>query len=170
MPRVTNDVACLWHLAHMCTGKGAKELAVNIEDFVIDIYYHFRRSAKRKAQLIKHVSTRWLSLGKCLERTLNPWDCLESYFVSYFDLQDDPEADGQTNRETRLEKAFKSPVTRLYAMFVKCVMPVFDSYNPSVRGTTDSYVTSVYHSSVLFIADKIHSSTSNFFLRRLNPY
>ena len=45
MPRVTNDVACLWHLAHMCTGKGAKELAVNIEDFVIDIYYHFRRSA-----------------------------------------------------------------------------------------------------------------------------
>ena len=39
MPRVTNDVACLWHLAHMCTGKGAKELAVNIEDFVIHIYY-----------------------------------------------------------------------------------------------------------------------------------
>ena len=71
MPRVTNDVACLWHLAHMCTGKGAKELAVNIEDFVIDIYYHFRRSAKRKAQLIKHVSTRCLSLGKCLKEPLN---------------------------------------------------------------------------------------------------
>ena len=96
MPRVTNDVACLCHLAHMCTGKGTKELAVNIEDFVIDIYYHFRRSAKRKAQSIKHVSTRWPSLGKCLKRTLKQWDSLESYFLSYFDLQDDPEADGKT--------------------------------------------------------------------------
>ena len=126
------------HLAHMFTGKEAIELSVNIEDFVIDIYYHFRRNAKRKAQLIKHVSTRWPSLGKCLESTLKQWDCLESYFLSYFDLQDDPEADGQTNPETRLEKAFKSPVTKLYAMFVQCVIPVFDSYNPSVRGTTDA--------------------------------
>ena len=85
----------------MCTGKEAKELIVSIEDFVIGIYYHFRQSVKRKAQLIKHVSTRWPSLGKCLERTLKQWDCLESYFLSYFDLQDGPEGDGQTNRETR---------------------------------------------------------------------
>ena len=113
----------------MCTGKGAKELAVNIEDFVIDIYYHFRRSAKGKAQSIKHVSTRWLSLGKCLERTLKQWDSLESYFLSYFDLQDDPEADGKTNQETRLEKAFTTPLTKLHAMFVQSVMPVFDSFN-----------------------------------------
>ena len=78
------DVVCPCHLAHLCAGKGAKDLAVNIEDFVIDIYYNFRQSAKCKAQLrefmefnnnevrkvIKHLSTKWLSLGKCLERTL----------------------------------------------------------------------------------------------------
>ena len=29
-------------------GKGSKELSVNVEDSVIDIYYHFRRSVKRK--------------------------------------------------------------------------------------------------------------------------
>ena len=45
------DVSCHCHLAHLCAGKGAKELSVNIEDFVIDIYYHFPRSAKRKNQL-----------------------------------------------------------------------------------------------------------------------
>jgi hypothetical protein len=43
------DVGCPCHLAHLCAGKGAKELSVNIEDFVIDIYYNFRRSVKRKA-------------------------------------------------------------------------------------------------------------------------
>ena len=70
-------------------------------------------------------------VGKCLERTLNPWDCLESYFVSYFDLQlqDDPEAHGQTNRETRLVKAFTTPVTKLHAMFVQSFMPVFHRFN-----------------------------------------
>ena len=41
-------------------------------------------------KVIKHVSTRWLSLGKCIGRTLKQWESLESYFLSYFDLQVDP--------------------------------------------------------------------------------
>ena len=103
----TFDVGCPCHLAHLCAGKGAKELSVNVEDFVIDLYYHFRRSAKRKAQLreyiefnnnamrkiIKHVSTKWLSLGKSLEGTLKQWDSLESYFISLFDLDDNEESE-----------------------------------------------------------------------------
>ena len=40
------DIGCPCHLAHFCAGKGTKEISVNVEDFVIDIYYHFRRSAK----------------------------------------------------------------------------------------------------------------------------
>ena len=103
----TFDVGCPCHLAHVCAGKGTKELSVNVEDFVIDLYYHFRRSAKRKAQLreytefnnnamrkiIKHVSTKWLSLGKSLEGTLKQWDSLESYFISLFDLDDNEESE-----------------------------------------------------------------------------
>ena len=42
------DVGCPYHLAHLCAGKGAKEHSVNVEDFVIGIYYHFRSSEKRK--------------------------------------------------------------------------------------------------------------------------
>ena len=61
--------------------------SVNVENFVIDIDYYFCTSASRKNQLrefmnfnynevrkvIYHISTRWLSLGKCLERTLIQW-------------------------------------------------------------------------------------------------
>ena len=113
----TFDVGCPCHLAHVCAGKGAKELSVNVEDFVIDFYYHFRRSAKRKAKLreymefnkndvrknIKHVSTRWLSLGKSLEPTLKQWDFLESYFISLFHLDDNEESedDDKPSREKR---------------------------------------------------------------------
>ena len=81
------DVDCPGHLVHLCTGKGDKELSVNFEDFVIDIYHHFRRSAKRKSQprefmnfnnievkkVISNASTRWLILGRCLEKTLVQW-------------------------------------------------------------------------------------------------
>ena len=113
----TFDVGCPCHLAHLCAGKGAKELSVNVEDFVIDLYDHFRRSAKRKTQLreymefnnnavkkiIKHVSTRWLSRRKSLERTLKQWDSLESYFISLFDLDDNEESedDDKPSREKR---------------------------------------------------------------------
>ena len=140
------DVGCPCHVAHLCAGKGAKELSVNVEDFVIDTYYHFRRRVKRNAQLrdfmelnnnevrkvIKHVSTRWSSLGRCIERTLKQWDLFKVIF-SCFDLQDDLEAEDQTNdntkREKRLVKAFKDPITKLYAMFVQSVIPIFDSFN-----------------------------------------
>ena len=37
--------------------------------------------------------------------------------------------DDQPIREKRLVKAFKDPVTKLYAMFVQSVIPIFDSFN-----------------------------------------
>ena len=56
-------------------------------------------------KVIKHVSTRWLSLGKCLDRTLTQWDALKSYFISNFDLSDDAcdyeENDNTKSREKR---------------------------------------------------------------------
>ena len=84
--------------------KGSKG-SVNVEDFVIDIDYYFCTSANRKNQLrefmnfnnnevrkvIYHISTRWLSLGKCLERTLIQWNPLKSYFMSNFNLDDNPQ-------------------------------------------------------------------------------
>ena len=39
---------CLCHLAHFRAGKGDNRLSVNVENFVIDIYHNFRRSAKLK--------------------------------------------------------------------------------------------------------------------------
>ena len=77
--------------AYLFVEKGAKGFSVNVKDFVIDRYDHFRRSARRKNQLreflnfsnneakkvINHVSSRFLSLGRCLERCSGTlWDSL----------------------------------------------------------------------------------------------
>ena len=69
-------------------------------------------------KVIYHISTRWLSLGKCLERTLIQWYPLKSYFMSNFNLDDDPtenDPDEKPSREKRLVNAFKQSVSKLYA-------------------------------------------------------
>ena len=98
--------------------------SVNVEDYMIDIDCDFCTSAKRKNQfrelmnfnnnevrkLIYHISTGWLSLGKCLKRTLIQWYPLKSYFMSNFNLDDNPtenDPDEKPSREKRLVNAFK---------------------------------------------------------------
>lgn len=71
-------------------------MSIQVDDFVIDLFCHFKRSANRKTTLseymefpntevkevIKHVSTCWLSFVKSLKRPLMQWDALELYFLS----------------------------------------------------------------------------------------
>ena len=33
-------------------------------------------------QMIKHVNVRWLSIGRCVERTLQMYEALKGYFIS----------------------------------------------------------------------------------------
>ncbi|KAI4805505.1 hypothetical protein KUCAC02_010115 [Chaenocephalus aceratus] len=97
-------VGCPCHLSALAAKTGGKALqSFDVEDFIIDLYYHLDKSAKRKHQLreflvfndvvvrkiLKHVSTRWLSLHKCIERTLNLWEGLRSYILSTFDADED---------------------------------------------------------------------------------
>ena len=62
----------------------------------------------------------WLSLGKCLERTLN---AMGFFRIIFFDVQDDLEdtEDEKSNRENRLVKVLKNHITKLYSMFVQSI-------------------------------------------------
>lgn len=87
-------MGCSCHLLNLAAEKGAACLPVSIEEYLIDIYYYLEKSAKRKEKLknfqmlhnaecrkiLKHVSTRWLSLSRCLKRLLEQWHPLVSLF------------------------------------------------------------------------------------------
>ena len=117
-------------------------LSMQVDDFIIDLFYHFKRSVKRKATLreymeftntevkkiIKHVTTKWLSLGKSVGRTLMQWEALRSYFISEFE-EDDALDEENVTREVRLRRQFNDPFTKLYILFGQSVMPVFDQFN-----------------------------------------
>ena len=81
---------------------------------------NFNNNEIRK--VIKYISTRWLSLGKCFERTvIMQWDSLGSYFLFNFYLDNDTfenNPDEKPSREKRLANTFKQPVSKLYAMCV----------------------------------------------------
>ena len=96
-------IHCICHVAHLCAAHAAKKLPADIENFVIDLYYYFHRSSKRIEEykefqefcevepltILKHASTRWLSLHTSVCRIVQQWDALYSYFNSHEQLERD---------------------------------------------------------------------------------
>ena len=87
---------CSCHLSHLAASKGAdafsSETGFDIEDHEVDIYYYFRKSTKRKGvllefldfvdlewgEIIRYVSTRWLSLERCCDKEIKKYPTLHS--------------------------------------------------------------------------------------------
>uniref|UniRef100_H3A0E1 DUF4371 domain-containing protein n=1 Tax=Latimeria chalumnae TaxID=7897 RepID=H3A0E1_LATCH len=104
-------VGCACHLAHLAAKHGAKALSFDPQNFLVDVFCHFDKSAKRKKMLredisfcnetirkvLKHVSTRWLSMSRTLERVLEIWDGLRCYFLAHCD--DDTDEPGPSKRQ-----------------------------------------------------------------------
>ncbi|KAL1442126.1 hypothetical protein MTO96_046532 [Rhipicephalus appendiculatus] len=88
-------IGCACHLINLAAEKGAVCLPAKVDEVLVDIFYYLEKSAKRKEALrqfqeihdadfrkiLKHVPTRWLSLGKCLTRLLDQWKPLLSFFL-----------------------------------------------------------------------------------------
>ena len=100
----------------------------DVEDLVIDIASWFDKSTKQKAgllefcafcdttykKIVSHVSTRWLSLEKAINRILELYDSL----VNYFKSTSKPQA-----RFKRLQQRFSDPDNR----DISFISPVCDA-------------------------------------------
>ena len=113
-------VGCPCHIVHNTASKASDHFEVetgfDIEDMLVDIYYWFDKSTKRKNELlnfcefcdmeyrdiVKLVSVRWLSLECAVERTLKQYLALKSYFLSTEERQP---------WLTRLKALFTAPIT-----------------------------------------------------------
>ena len=91
LSRVLNEqpqvfsLGCICHLAALCAAAGLKALPVSIDNLLIDMFYHFKHSSKRvhefkeiladfsdiaPMRVLKHCTTRWLSLDRAVERLI----------------------------------------------------------------------------------------------------
>lgn len=119
------DLGCICHLTNLVTNAAVKTLLFKVDDLV-DIYYHFHYSAKRKEvlkefcdfpgtdaeKIVKHCTTRWLSLLREIAKTLKLFDALKSYFSSHKNFED-------KGRVQRVKKLPENPKTRLFLLFLK---------------------------------------------------
>ncbi|XP_060074370.1 zinc finger protein 862-like [Ylistrum balloti] len=130
------DLGCVCHLANLCTVAAVKTIPLPVEDLLIDIFYHFHHSAKRKeeykefldflniepAKILKHCSTRWLSLQRAVERTLHHWPALKSYFLSHEDVE-------KPGRVKRCADLLSNSEMLLYFHFLQFILPFLVEFN-----------------------------------------
>ena len=126
----TYFVGCSCHMVHITATKAAEsfeaETGFDAKDMLVDLYYWFDKSNKMKNEVsdycefcdvryrdvIKHVSTHWLSLEYAVQRTLQQYPALRCYFLSSCETQ---------ARFQRLQPLFVNPITEIYLMFYQVV-------------------------------------------------
>ena len=89
-------LGCPCHLINIAAQKAAQMLPVSVDSLLIDLFYYLEGSVNRKQRLVemqiqceeevskilKHVCTRWLSLGLCLPRLTSQWDTITKFVDS----------------------------------------------------------------------------------------
>lgn len=129
---------CPCHLAHLVASEANDaftELSgINIENIMIDLFYWFDKSSKRKGKLseyfefcdqeyqkvLKHISVRWLSLERCVDRVLKKLPSLKSYFQSEHFADE---------RFQRLDNAFSNPLFETVLQFHSASIQLFTHFN-----------------------------------------
>ena len=127
-------MGCACHLIHNIACHASESLqeatTFDVEDLCVDIFYWFDKSTKRKGvlkefrdfcdtnyrEVVRYISVRWLSLDKAVNRILQLYESLKSYFRS--------EAESQA-RFKRLLNLFEDPMTEVYLLFYQSVLPTF---------------------------------------------
>ena len=123
---------------------GADCLPLAVDQLLIDVYFYLDKSSKRQenlkqqqvlldietSKILKHGTTRWLSLGLCLPRLMNNWRALYKFF-----LKEETSADGSLAREKarKLRAIFQSPSKELYCLFLKEAIKVFEKVNKALQ-------------------------------------
>jgi hypothetical protein len=140
---------CPVHLIHIAAEKAHAQLPtipVKVDDALIETYYYLEKSYNRLGALdkwqvfyevdhktiLKHVKTRWLSIGICLDRILENWDALKQLFRDAVEAL--PVNDNNTeSRERRLLKFYRSPTNHLSCIFLRNAMKLFDTINTRLQ-------------------------------------
>ncbi|XP_070209689.1 protein FAM200C-like [Littorina saxatilis] len=132
---------CTLHMVHNAVKKGMKHLP-SIEEALIDIFYYFEKSSDRQQRfkgtqalydtgmqkLIKHVSTRWLSIGKALQRMIANWDALKDFFYNEKQSRGAASSSYAASKVDGILVFIRSPTNKLYSLFLAHTFKVFEPY------------------------------------------
>ena len=162
---------CVCHLIHIAAEKGAASLPFNISQLLVDVFYYLDKSSKRQGDLkcfqllhdmketkiLKHVATRWLSIGKCLPRLIDSWDALYDFFKS----EEKSAKENNTKKKvTHLKEIFGSRTKKLYCLFLRDAIKDFEKINTELQSDTP-----MIHS----LANKLQSFYKTLMIKFVKP-
>lgn len=134
---------CSLHTVHNGFQKGLKKLDFDFDCFICDLVFFFKRSSARREDyklvemateveaefLLKHVSSRWLSLKKALNRIVDQWLNLKEYFLIFLPKQKNFAKDVEsTRRYQNIRKCLLSNVSLMYIHFAIHIADIFEGY------------------------------------------
>lgn len=134
---------CSCHLLHLAAKRATSKLPFDFEQLIVKIFFYLDKSSKRKKafcqsqelcnvephQILKCISTRWLSLKLSIDRILEQWEPL----VNFFSHQLEKENSSQVQE---IYNYIENPMIKLYCLFLSSVLPVFTSVNESLQQET----------------------------------
>lgn len=150
---------CLAHIVNNAFKHGLQKLDFDVETVVLKIYSHFSSSASRREdlksffdfaqvdweELIKHVPTRWLSLGPAIDKILKFYPALISYFISIGDecpkvLQKLLSINADTDKD---QENYLHTKTFIYLSFSANVIQIFQQTSKRLQNM-DTSATELY--------------------------
>ena len=138
------DVGCICHVADLTVKAGMQTLPINIDQLFVDIYYVFYHSSKRTQQfadlwhslfqsdadvILKHCTTRWLSLLRCVGRYLKQLEGLKSFFRS---------SDEETSKVRGILERLENPLLKPLLLFLSHIMVSMDRFNRVLKKSTEN--------------------------------
>ena len=129
---------CNCHIAALIANASCKELPDCLEELTTDIWYYFHKSSKRLREfenfqcfvnvkphkLLKACQTRWLSLEACVNRLVEQYDALLSYFRS---------TENRTAAVKRISAVLEKPITKAYLLFLSVSLPIINNFNKCMQ-------------------------------------
>lgn len=131
--KIVDIGTCSLHPVHTAYGKGLKTLSIDVEKFTQELHFFFKYSSARRedfglasdvtnvktANMLRHVSSRWLSIRQVLKRIIEQWDNLVEYFIKQLPREKQFEKEvGSTARYKYIAELLKKPdITKMYLMF-----------------------------------------------------
>lgn len=138
-----NIGSCSLHKTHNAFRKGVLDFGFDIETFVYDTNFFFKSSAARRQDyklmevfteieskyVLKHVSSRWLSIKKPILRILEQWENLSEYFLKFLPKEKKFAHNIKPKlRYKRITDFLKDPTSKASLCFIAFVSTEFEDY------------------------------------------
>ena len=132
---------CTLHLVHLAAEKASHLLPFQPADLLIDIFYSMKKSSvhqrnlgiwqeyhgNQQRSMLKHVSTRWLSIGRCVSRLIEDWRPLRSFFEDEVSKHTKSGSSAHT-KACSILNSLNSETAKLCCLFTKYVVSTFEPF------------------------------------------